>query len=398
MRVIEDVSRLEPCQITQVPSTIADRTVELGIAATRLADAVTPDAASGLAKLIRVMNCYYSNLIEGHNTRPRDIERALAEEFDDERRDLQLEARAHIRVQAEIERMASEDRLPDPASAEFIRWVHREFYRDAPESLLRIENPSGAYIMVPGEFRNRASHDVTVGRHHPPSSARVHDFMRYFEQKCSLSNKGRAEALITFAIAHHRLNYIHPFADGNGRVSRLMSHAMALQAGIGAHGLWSISRGLARGLDSPREYKTMMDLADTPRQGDLDGRGNLSLAALQTFVQWFLDVALDQVRFMTELFDFEGLRGRLQRYVRQGLGLREECAELVDVLYQRGELSRGDAAVVMRLKSRTASVAIRQLIDSGLVVSPSEKGRLRLHYSASSADALFPRLFLAEVA
>ena len=82
------------------------------------------------------------------------------------------------------------------------------------------------------------------------------------------------------AAAHHRLNYIHPFPDGNGRVSRLMSHAMALKAGIGAHGLWSVSRGLARGLDSGREYKTWMDRADTPRQGDLDGRGNLSRRAL----------------------------------------------------------------------------------------------------------------------
>ena len=69
---------------------------------------------------------------------------------------------------------------------------------------------------------------------------------------------------------------IHPFPDGNGRVSRLMSHAMALKAGIGAQGLWSVSRGLARGLDSRREYKTWMDRADTPRQDDRDGRGNLT--------------------------------------------------------------------------------------------------------------------------
>ena len=51
-----------------------------------------------------------------------------------------------------------------------------------------------------------------------------------------------------------RLNYIHPFPEGNGRVSRLMSHAMAHTAGIGAHRLWSVSRGLARGLESRTEY------------------------------------------------------------------------------------------------------------------------------------------------
>ena len=47
------------------------------------------------------MNCYYSNLIEGHRTRPIDIERALAQDFssDLEQRNLQLEAKAHIEVQ-----------------------------------------------------------------------------------------------------------------------------------------------------------------------------------------------------------------------------------------------------------------------------------------------------------
>ncbi|MDF3153382.1 Fic family protein [Mesorhizobium sp. XAP10] len=57
---------------------------------------------------------------------------------------------------------------------------------------------------------------------------------------------------------------MHPFPDGNGRVSRLMSHAMALEAGIAAHGLWSISRGLARGVKSRTDYKRMMDHADMP--------------------------------------------------------------------------------------------------------------------------------------
>jgi len=62
-----------------------------------------------------------------------------------------------------------------------------------------------------------------------------------------------------------------------------MSHAMAHTAVIGAHGLWSVSRGLARGLESRDEYKRMMDYADSPRRNDLDGRGNLSLLALKEF-------------------------------------------------------------------------------------------------------------------
>lgn len=93
---------------------------------------------------------------------------------------------------------------------------------------------------------------------------------------------------MALASAHHRFNYIHPFPDGNGPVSRLMSHAMASVAGVGAHGLWSISRGLARGLESRADYKRMMAHSDMPRQGDRDGRGNLSVTALKEFVLWFL--------------------------------------------------------------------------------------------------------------
>ena len=130
--------------------------------------------------------------------------------------------------------------------------------------------------MTPGEFRTASDHEVSVGRHLPPSADRVEAFMAYFERRYRFEELGSGSRILAMAAAHHRLNYIHPFLDGNGRVSRLMSHAMALSAGIGAHGLWSVSRGLARGIESRGDYKRMMDYADSPRQGDLDGRGNLS--------------------------------------------------------------------------------------------------------------------------
>jgi hypothetical protein len=118
-----------------------------------------------------------------------------------------------------------------------------------------------------------------------------------------------------------------------------MSHAMALRAGIGAHGLWSVSRGLARGLDSRGDYKRMMDHADSPRQGDLDGRGNLSRRALAEFTTWFLKVCMDQVRFMGGLFELETLIDRLRLYVeRRGLKERRTSVAGAD------PSARGNAA------------------------------------------------------
>ena len=195
------------------------------------------------------------------------------------------------------------------------------------------------------------------------------------------------------AIAHHRFNYIHPFPDGNGRVSRLMSHAMAHQAGIGAHGLWSVSRGLARGLDSRGEYKAMMDLADAPRDGDFDGRGNLSLRALTEFVSWFLRVCLDQIRFMASLFELNTLGFRLRTLAESHYKLRAEASILLEQLLARGEIERSDVSNIVRMADRSARRVVSELGDIGLIGSATPKGPIFLRFTPADADLLFPRLF-----
>lgn len=216
--------------------------------------------------------------------------------------------------------------------------------------------------------------------------------MDYFSARYSFSRLSAAQRVLALPAAHHRFDYIHPFPDGNGRVSRLMSHAMALQAGIGAHGLWSISRGLARGLESSGEYKRMMDDADSPRWGDLDGRGNLSLEALTEFSTWYLSVCLDQVRFMAALFDIDGLVERLRRFASL-MGLRAEASRLLVEVLHRGEIARGEVTVITGLRERTARTLLADLLKLGILDSVSEKGAVFLHFPVEYRDVLFPRLF-----
>ena len=392
--------RIEPCLLDEFPVELADVIGDMVSEAARLGQRLHPKTASSLADLVRVMNCYYSNLIEGHNTRPHDIERALADEIesDIERRDLQLEARAHIRVQRLIDRTFAAGELDEPASVQFIRFLHREFYRDAPERSLRVEGDGIAFDMAPGEFRNLREHDNVVGRHQPPSSGKVAEFMAYFEQRYRFASLGTAARVVAMAAAHHRLNFVHPFADGNGRVSRLMSHAMGLKAGIGAHGLWSISRGLARGLRDAGEYKRMMDMADAPRRNDTDGRGNLSRASLVDFVIWFCRVSLDQIRFMRELFELDSLSQRLDAYVRSALAGGDGAAALAAEALRRGQLHRGEASRITGRSERTARDVLSKLIDAGMFASETPKGPVSLRFTSDSADALFPRLFPAQAA
>ncbi len=391
---VETPYRFEPCLLERITPELADAIAELSAEAERLGHRLHPRTAENLADLVRVMNCYYSNLIEGHNTTPRDIERALAGELaaEEERRNLQVEAAAHIRLQREIDRRYGAGTLGEPAAQDFILWLHREFYHDAPEAMLIVEGAGRRFCMEPGAFRSKPEHDVSVGRHVPPSSARVVAFMEHFAQRYRFAHLGKSTRIIAVAAAHHRLNFIHPFPDGNGRVSRLMSHAMALEAGIGAHGLWSISRGLARGLESRTEYRRMMDYADTPRQGDRDGRGNLSEEALQGFVIWFMRICLDQVRFMSGLFDLDRLEERLHLYARQE-GFRPEADRLLDEALIRGEVPRGDAERATGLKERTARDLLGALIDDGILGSDTPKGPVSLRFPLKAVETLFPRLF-----
>jgi Fic family protein len=342
------------------------------------------------------MNTYYSNLIEGRHTRPRDIERALSGDLDQhkKRRELQIEAKAHVRVQADLDKLFAEARLPDPTSSEFILYLHREFYRDAPESALLIKGAGREFVMEPGKWRSLPEHDVAVGQHLPPSSNRVSDFMRHFELRYCQQGQGKGSRILALPAAHHRLNYIHPFPDGNGRVSRLMSHAMAHSAGIGAHGLWSVSRGLARGLESRSEYKQMMDYADMPRQNDLDGRGNLSLHALKEFTQWFLKVCLDQVSFMSGLFEIEALAERFRKYVAQSNTLKPESSRLLEEALMRGEYDRGEAARITGLPERSARRVLNDLVVEGLLASATLKGPVSLRFPTNSLEILFPRLYV----
>ena len=393
--MLETPQRIEPARLEDVPVAISDLVAELSAAAAKLENSLNPRTAASLGQLVRIMNSYYSNLIEGNNTKPKDIERALAGQLtnDVERRNHQIEAAAHVRLQTQVDQLFTTEKLPEPASTEFICWLHREFYSDTTAEAMRIKANARTVVMERGVMRSTPEHDVTVGRHQPPASERIHDFMKYFEERYRFSQMGKAARILAIPAAHHRFNFIHPFLDGNGRVSRLMSHAMAAKAGIGAHGLWSVSRGLARGLESRTDYKRMMDYADTPRQGDLDGRGNLSQRALIEFTIWFLKVCLDQINFMSGLFEINTLARRLKTYVEKSDSLKSEATRLLEEALIRGEFERGDAARIAGLPERTARRILNDVIAVGLLASDTPKAPVSLRFPVVAQDILFPLLF-----
>jgi Fic family protein len=341
--VLETPASMEPMLLDEITPELADEAAAIVGEVLRLGANLPDQTLSSLASLVRLMNCYYSNLIEGHKTRPHDIDRALREDGEKGSANLPGDptgerllklALAHIDCQLWIDHLHIRGQLPDPASVEFICEVHRRFYSELPQEFLEIRDDRNGEIkrnMVAGQTRGQGE-EVAVGHHIAPlGGSVVSAFMNEYAARYSALRHpqiGKAQRLYGIAAAHHRLLYIHPFDDGNGRVARLISHAMMLDAGLGACGLWSMSRGLARGLrdDAPRvppflrqfggrseveQYKLMMAHADMPRMGDLDGRGNLSRKRLQEFCDWFLAVALDQLTFMRTHFGLNEIGRRL---------------------------------------------------------------------------------------
>ena len=166
-----------------------------------------------------------------------------------------------------------------------------------------------------------------------------------------------------------------------------MSHAMVQRAGIGGGGLWSISRGLARGLAGRDEYKMAMNAADSPRRGDLDGRGNLSQTALIEFSEWFMKVMLDQIRFSKAVFRLDRIEERYKDLLVH-LNLEPRAVDLVAAVFRMGQLERGDAASALRVPERTARNSV-----SGFLKSETPKGALRIAFPIDYREKLFPNLF-----
>ena len=386
----EVVSLMEPLLIgadSKHRPELTDLAVELAAGSAGFRSSLPASFLSSLAGLVRAMNCYYSNLIEGHDTHPIDIELALKGDYsgDARKRDLQVEAQAHIAVQRWIDTGG----LKGPATTtDSITEIHRRFCEQLPDDLLWVEDPATQrkIKIVPGELRRR---DVQVERHIAISAPAVPRFLRRYEDV--YSKLGKTETIIASAAAHHRLTWIHPFFDGNGRVARLVSHATLLDA-LDTGAVWSIARGLARNVG---DYKGHLAACDLPRRNDLDGRGALSEDSLAAFTKFFLKVCLDQVAFMEGLMQPAQLRSRILSWADEEIRLDRlppKANRILEALLYRGELPRGEAAAIVATGERQARRVASALADLGAITSDSTRAPLRLAFPAALASRWMPGL------
>lgn len=390
------ISAMEPLLPDPGRMNLEDLIAEILLKAGELnASIPSSDVRRDVAALLVEMNSYYSNSIEGHKTLPRDIQRALREDFskDEKTRKNQKLSVAHIETERKMRELLSEDPATDVFSPEFICWLHNEFYCRLPREYRVSEYKSGEiHEVIPGKPRD---YNVDVGLHTPPDHKSVKIFLNRFSEVYSNSKIYPANKLVAIAAAHHRLAWIHPFGDGNGRVARLQSHAALIKAKIDGEGLWTLSRGLAR---QQQKYYEMLAHADMQRQGATDGRGNLSESALGEFCRFFLNCILDQLNFMTGLVRPLEVADRINSYFiyeRQDLRPkeREQLSKLLKALWIEGPIVRGKVQEILGLGETAAGKKIRKALTEGLIGSESKKGKIRIVFPSDILESYFPRLY-----
>ena len=376
---------------------LLERASDLARACHALAVGTATGAQPALRRLLRSMNAYDTNRLEGEHTRPSDIELALQQDFstnaDLARR--QRLAVAHIHTEEACEAALARRLAADGETAarwlyspDALTWLHQALFSGLPAADLLLADGSAK---VPGQFRQRG---VAVGRHEAPTWASLPLFLARWQAVYAGTRRGEA-SIVALAAAHHRLAWMHPFLDGNGRVARLHSHLL-LQAWGLTGGLWSPLRGFAR---SEAKYKALLQAADEHRRGSLDGRGNLTQAGLVDWIGYTLDICIDQVAFMARQLDVQGMRGRIHAALAHEVavarsGVRLEALNALHYLFAtQAELGRADFKTMTGLGERVATATISALLARGFVTTDSPYGALRFGVPRHALRFYFPALW-----
>jgi Fic family protein len=361
----------------------------------RLGAQASEPLVRALRPRLRAMNSYYSNKIEGQHTKPAAIEQALQQHFDADAAlaKKQRLALAHMEVENEIEQKAQRLDAKALFEAGFVKEIHQFLYSKLPAAD-RVTDDGKP--VVPGEFRRD---EVLAGRHLAPPWKDVEDLVQAWGSRYRTVS-GAEALLIGTACSHHRLAWIHPFMDGNGRTARLHSHAVLHAMGL-TQGLWSPMRGLAR---TQEQYYARLSNADLPRRNDADGRGALSQEELVAFARYFLETCLDQVRFMRGQLALASLKDRLRTLLLDLEGkpwqvgsekslIKLDALEALHYAAIAGPVERLRFIAMTGLGARTGRRVLASLIDYGLLTAETHRAPVALAVPMKSLRFLFPNLW-----
>lgn len=213
-------------------------------------------------------------------------------------------------------------------------------------------------VMDQGEAGRYRTNAVRVGKHFPPAakdvSPQLFELLEWWNQKApSLS------PVLSSAILHYQFEWIHPFADGNGRTGRALALWELYRRGFDSHHIFSVDEYYWE--DRPAYYEAL----DGVRRAGND------------LTDW-LEYCAEGLRQT-----LERTWTRMQSYnvkSQEKLVLRPRQEQLLKLLRDHGSLSPAELWDALAISRQGAMDLLRPLIEAGLVekIGSKKTGRYKL--------------------
>ena len=226
------------------------------------------------------------------------------------------------------------------------------------EDIFKLHRLLAGKVMDQGEAGRYRTIQVRVGRHYPPAAADVSGLM--FELLEWWNKKApELSPALSSSILHYQFEWIHPFADGNGRTGRALALWELYRRGFDSHHIFSVDEYYWE--DRPAYYRALDAVRDDG--GDLTG--------------WLEYCAQGLCRTLDRVWT------RVQSYQVKSTGklvLRPRQEKLLHLLRDHGSVAPSELWAALRISKQGAMDLLRPLISAGLVekIGTKKTGRYAL--------------------
>ena len=238
----------------------------------------------------------------------------------------------------------------DPITEGMIREIHRKLVQGVRGG----KADPGSYRRIQNYVANSKTGEVIYT---PPSAVEIPIMMS--EMVKWLNSDLEIHLVLISGIAQFQLVHIHPFLDGNGRTSRLLSTLCLYKAGYDFKRLFTISEYYDR--DRPTFYKTIQSV----RENDMDMTGWLDyfIIGLETQMIEVKERGEQVIRrdVLTQKHDLNGRQTKAIEYLLQYARLTIQDYEVLCPEVNRRSLQR-DLKIMIEKELLAAEGATNQLV------------------------------------
>ena len=331
--------------------------------------AIGKETVATIQNLVRIENAIRSNKIEGNHTTYADFEAGLEQRFpaSEQKRIKVLENINHYKAESFIDERLQDFKDKIFFSHLMIRETHKILMCNIPLASEGVKEP-GAY--------RKEDVRIHLSDHIPPNFNFVYTYM---DELINYANStSRITSLVNTAIAHHRFTWIHPFKNGNGRMSRLFSYLMLKYYGLDFNGMVSLPRAFER---NKSEYYNELANAD---------QGNI-----ESWIKYFLTVLLSELNLSVKRLKWQKKEESFDLYLGKLVEIKKiniNEKKCIKIAFFRGVLDNERIMTRLNVSRATSTRLLKGLTDKNFIQSLGHKKGYKL--LLNSKNPLMP-FFLA---